>query len=147
MTTALTWLILVAAGVLALGAAWRGMRAQIAAEAEVASLGDANKPWRGAERFSGGLPEGETPDEQTVRTDWTPVTLGAAVDGFKKVRRGGGATRLDRKTLKRMCDWADNRSQGGWLAILLEDRALTFWFEQPDDAQSFAAHWTPSKSM
>ncbi|MDJ0684851.1 MAG: hypothetical protein QNJ84_09130 [Alphaproteobacteria bacterium] len=147
MTTTLAWLILVAAGALALRAAWRGMRAQIAAEADVAALGDPDKPWRGAERFSGGLPEAEPLDEKTVRADWTPVTLGETVDGFRKSKRGGGAIRIDRRTLERMCDWADKNSQGGWLAILLEERALTFWFERPGDAQAFAAHWTPGKSM
>jgi len=48
-------------------------------------------------------------------------------------------------SLKTLCDWCEGHCLAGWMAVVPERSSATFWFENPDDARSFAEAWFPYK--
>lgn len=145
MGSILIWIALGAFAAWALWRAWRGAKAQIAADEQTKALGDPARSWRGAQRYGGGFPKDSPPDEDVVQKTWACIHMGEQVSSF--VKGAEGPPLFNPKKLSMLCKWCDAHCNGAWIATLLEERHLTVWFEQAEDAQAFALTWTPRRTM
>lgn len=140
----IAYLVLAAAALVVAIAVRRAYRKQVALEVRESEDGDPARPWRGAPRYGGGFRDGRAPAEELVRRDWTAIRLMGPLEMTRS--KGFPAEKLSRDgTLKALSDWCETHCCAGWMAVVPESASATFWFENPDDAQSFAEVWFPYK--
>lgn len=140
----MAYLIFAVLAGLAVWAAIRGVRRQIAAEQQSEDFGDPTRPWRGAEVYGDGFKGGRPPPESVVRRDWVEIYVPTETE----LSRGHGfppESTFHTRDLKAFCDWCQANCKGPWLAVVPAGHQPTFWFENADDGRNFATVWFPFK--